>query len=111
MTSHLNRRLVTFYSRLRTHASQHPYPSSRFFGQFADTGVVDVVGVMSTHFFLLPAGNPKQRILGPMAIATNCLPFTMYVMGEALFSEPAGKCHRGFPVRSSKATKSPGGSP
>jgi len=43
MTSHLNRRLVTFCSRLRTHASQHPYPSSRFFGQLADTGVVDVV--------------------------------------------------------------------
>src|SRR5205823_5282087 len=65
----------------------------------------------STHFFSPLAGNPKQRMLGPMAIATNCLPPTAYVIGDALFSPLVVKCHRVLPFRSSMATKSPPGSP
>src|SRR5689334_7694881 len=58
-----------------------------------------------------PYGKPKQTIFGPIATAISCFLPTVKVMGDALFSPLAGKCHRVFPSRSSTATKSPLGSP
>src|SRR5205085_12628154 len=52
-------------------------------------------------------GRPKHKILGPTASAINCLPPTMYVIGEALLIPLVGKCHKALPSRSSRTTTSP----
>ena len=54
---------------------------------------------------------PKQRMLGPAATATYCLPFTLKVIGEAFIRTLVGKCQSVLPERASTASKPPLGLP
>src|ERR1700733_2322638 len=56
-------------------------------------------------------GRQKQRNTNPAATATNCLPSTVKVMGDAFIPTLVSKCHKMSPLRSSTATKAPLGSP
>ena len=42
---------------------------------------------------------PKQRIFGPAATATYCLPPTVKVIGEAFIRTLVGNSHSALPLR------------
>src|SRR5579871_2145138 len=50
---------------------------------------------------------PKAKIFVPDAIAKNCWPFTLYVIGLAVMRSPVLKCHSGFPLFASSTVTCP----
>jgi hypothetical protein len=53
----------------------------------------------------------NATIACPEAMATCCLPSTIYVTGLAAIRPPVGKRHRGLPVEASRAKKCPSSVP
>src|SRR5215471_629260 len=55
----------------------------------------------------LTSCKPKAKIFVPAAIARNCSPSTLYVIGLAVIRSPVLKCHSGLPLLASSTVTCP----